>query len=174
MSMKLAEPSPAENQVSQVRFEEHAEPADVTSRRRFEMGVIGVLVLLCSIVLVSMTLDSTTPTESAMEEPGARTVRAAAPATFQEEVTRVVRSFVRHFDGSSEGQERLRGMDMAKLRDVVAGPNQTVLLRRGNLLHALYLLGENGYVIISGNEAKLVRLDDLRVTEKDASAPVTR
>lgn len=176
--MKLAEPSRSDNRTCNVIVNQDEEPPRVIRRRRFELGVIAVLVLLCTLAFVAMTHRSTKPIEFALEEAAPRPARASAPATFQEEVSRVVRNFVSHFDGSQplKAGDRLTmgGKRAPKLRHVVAGPNQTVLLRRGNLLHALYLLGENGYVVISGNESKLVRLDDLRAMENDASATVTR
>ena len=173
--MKLAEPSRLDTRAAKVRVEHNAEPACVAARRQFELGVISVLVLLCIIVLLAVKFGSVKPIESAPTKAAPQPARASALVTFQEEVSRVVHNVVRHFDGS-KAEDRLiaGGNGGLKLRGVVAGPNQTVLLRRGNLPYALYLLGDNGYVIVSGNESRLVRPNDLRTTEDDASAAVTR
>ena len=176
-NMKLAEPTRLDTRAAKVRVEHNAEPACVAARRQFELGVISVLVLLCIIVLLAVKFGSVKPIEFAPTEAAPQPARASALVTFQEEVSRVVHNVVRHFNGSQpKAENRLiaGGNGGLKLRGVVAGPNQTVLLRRGNLPYALYLLGDNGYVIISGNEGRLVRPNDLRTMEGDASAAVTR
>ena len=176
-SMKLVEPPQLDNKTSHVSIGRSAEPAEVKARHRFELGVISVLGLIFTIVLVAVTFGSTKPIEVASNEAAPQPARASARVTFQEEVSRVVQTFVRHFDGSqpkAEDRATANPMSAPKLRGVVAGPNQTVLLRRGHLPHALYVLGENGYVIISGNQSRLVRLDELYAMAAQASETVAR
>jgi hypothetical protein len=58
-----------------------------------------------------------------------------------------------------------------KMRQVAAGPNETVVLRRGNALQALYILGDSGYVVVSENESRLARPEEIRGSI--ARAPVS-
>lgn len=56
------------------------------------------------------------------------------------------------------------GMHAPSLQKVAAAPNGTVLLRRGNSLRALYLVGEDGYVVVSQKGSTTVRSDEIRAT----------
>jgi len=155
------------------------EPGRAIWRRRCELGVIAVLLLMCTLALVTLTYRSPQPVEVAFQKAGnsPRPKLESTLVTFKEEVSRVVREVVRHFDGSKSapGHDGLIAVKKSgpQSAQVVAGPNQTILLRRGKSPHALYVLGENGYVVVSGSESRLVRLEDLRAMEGDA-ATVTR
>lgn len=176
--MKLVDSPKAAGKTQKAGIQRDSEPASAASQRRFEYGIIGVLVFLCAVVFMAMTDHSGNAVQFTSGETAARSNHASAPATFQEEVSRVVHKFVSHFDGSqsakSETQDTPEGTIPPALRHIVAGPNQTVLLRRGNAIQALYVLGENGYVVIADNESRLMHFEDLRAKEAAANLRASR
>ncbi|HWN94072.1 MAG TPA: hypothetical protein VNT99_03480 [Methylomirabilota bacterium] len=54
------------------------------------------------------------------------------------------------------------------LRQVAAAENEAVLLRRGKKLQGLYMAGENGYVVMSDRESKIVRVEEITATIEPA------
>ena len=50
------------------------------------------------------------------------------------------------------------------VRKVAAASNESVVLKRGNAVQGLYILGKNSYVVVSENEGKVVRGDQIFAT----------
>jgi hypothetical protein len=50
------------------------------------------------------------------------------------------------------------------VRKVAAASNESVVLKRGNAVQGLYIVGKNSYVVVSENEGKVVRGDQIFAT----------
>jgi hypothetical protein len=58
------------------------------------------------------------------------------------------------------------------VRQVAAAPKEAVLLRQGNSLRALYMTGEKKYVVISGNETRIVPANQIHSIVSPAGSKV--
>jgi hypothetical protein len=47
------------------------------------------------------------------------------------------------------------------VRKIAAASNESVILKRGNAVQGLYIVGKNSYVVLSENEGKVVRGDQI-------------
>jgi hypothetical protein len=50
------------------------------------------------------------------------------------------------------------------VRKVASAPNAPLLLKRGDAVQGFYLLGKGSYVVMSGNESKVVSKDEIYAT----------
>lgn len=128
-----------------------------------------ITLLLCASALVATNRFASEETELASATLAPAPVESSVPV-----VSRVEhRSVASHFDGTRTLKAGdlviMDGATAPKVRQIAAAPNQTVLLRRGNSLHALYLVGDNGCVVVSDNENRLVHLAQIRATVAPAT-----
>lgn len=123
-----------------------------------------VTLLLCAGALVATNRFASEETEFASAPVAATLVESPAPVVSPVEH----RAVVSHFDGSRTLKAGdlviMDGATAPKVRQITAAPNETILLRRGNSLHALYLLGDSGYVVLADNESRLVHAGQIRAT----------
>lgn len=133
-----------------------------------QLAVLAML-LLCASALFATTRVASTEAGFASATPSPALVEFQAPVGPPVEQ----RTVASHFDGLRTLKVGdlviMDGTTAPKVRQIAGAPNQTVLLRRGNSLHALYLVGDNGYVVVVDNESRLVHSAQIRATV----APVT-
>jgi len=65
----------------------------------------------------------------------------------------------------------VNGATATGVRQVAAAPKEAVLLRQGNSLRALYMTGEKKYVVISGNETRIVPASQIQAVVPRAANP---
>jgi hypothetical protein len=68
----------------------------------------------------------------------------------------------------------LNGAGATQVRKVAAAPNEAVLLRSGNNLHALYMAGESSYVVMSERESRIVSHSQIHAVIPPALKPVAQ
>ena len=162
--MKLAVVAlPNEMKCEVVPREGQATPQIVFIGRTKQVAVLAGL-FLCALALVGTTYFATSEARASSPAPLAVAPRLPAP----EPLPAADRPMVRQYDGSKPLKAGdmviLKGSSAPKVRQIAAAPNQGVLLRRGQALHALYVTGDKSYVVISDKDSRIVGANDIRAT----------
>lgn len=161
-----------------VLFPDHAEcEVRVTGEKPPRVMVIGrgkqlaVLfsLLLCASALVATEYSSPERIASAFSIRLKALAEPAAPA-----VSPVPqRTMGNRFDGSQILKAGdlviMEGTKAPKVRPIAAEPHQTVLLRRGNALHALYLARDNGAALLLDNGSRIMPSAQIRAVVEPVS-----
>jgi hypothetical protein len=135
-------------------------PCVFISGRGFELTVLGLL-LMCAIAL---SVENLSPAFRF----GATAVSTPKTSGGQFVSAIPARVIARPFDGSRPLKPGdlvvVSGLTAPTVRQIAAVPNGTVLLRSGNSLKALYLVGDNSYVVVSRQGISMVRPEEIRAT----------
>src|SRR5687767_25998 len=161
--MKLAVvPLPNETKCEVVPKEGQAPPPIFFVSRTKQVAILSGL-LLCAVGLVATTYFATSeaaphvttvaPRQAALAHAPAPEVPMFRPQVRMLEETRVLKA---------GDYVMLGGSNAPKVRKIAAPPNQAVLLKRGGSIQALYVAGENSYVVMSDKETRVVRRDEIR------------
>jgi hypothetical protein len=87
-----------------------------------------------------------------------------------------VRPVVKRFDGSQSikrGDLIVYDVHTAAQaqQPVVAAPNETLIVRRGQAIEGLFMMGPKSYLVSSANERKVVRAEKIRGTLSGSHTP---
>jgi hypothetical protein len=160
-AMKLAVvPLPNERGCEFVMKEGEVPPPIFFFNRSKQAAVLGAL-LLCALTLFYTAYFA-----------GGKRTLATIASTAAAQVT----EGTQRFDGTRRLKQGelvvLDGAGSSKVRQVAAAPKEAVLLRQGNSLRALFMTGEKKYVVISGNETRIVPANQIHSIVSPAGSKV--